>query len=156
MTTRATTYHESGHSVVGVQFALNVRRVVVHPQRRPDGEAGFCELVNVADAIDADAFRSIVYVMAGPQAERRFTGRSDTGDLRDREQAAAIARIIHEHKPADHPDISGTVARAEVIARALMLNPATWAAVEAVAKELERKRSLSGRDVALIVRKVWR
>jgi hypothetical protein len=156
MTTRATAYHEAGHSVAAAQFNFPLRRVVVHQRRTPEGEAGACELVNIADAIDADAFRAVVYTMAGASAEKRFTGRSDAGDLRDREQAAAIARIIHEHKPADHPDIAGTVARAEVIARALMLSPATWRAVEAVAGELERKRSLTGRDIQLIVRKVWR
>jgi hypothetical protein len=151
---RETAYHESGHSTIAVQYGYSLRRVVVHPRRQPDGEAGLTELVSFTQAIDADAVRALVYTMAGPAAERQFTGRSDCGDLRDREQATAIASVIHEHKPVDHPDVAATVARADLIARALMLDPLTWAAVEAVAKALEEKRRLSGREVLSLVRQV--
>lgn len=151
-----TIYHEAGHATVAAQYGFVLRRVVVHPRRRPDGEAGLTELMSFTDAIDADAFRTLVYVAAGGAAERRFSGRSDCGDVRDREQATAIATIIHETKQLDHPDIATTVALAETIARALMLDPVTWAAVEAVAKALEQKRRLSGREVQLITREVWR
>ena len=154
MTIRQTAHHEAGHACVAVQYGLVLRRVIVHPRRTPDGEAGLTELASFAEAIDADAARTLVYVMAGPAAERQFTGRSDCGDLRDREQAAAIAAAIHGHKPVDHPDVAGTVAGAAAIARALMVDPVTWAAVEAVAKALEQKRRLSGREVLSLVRQV--
>jgi hypothetical protein len=149
---RRTIYHESGHATIAAQYGWPIRRVAIHQRRTPEGEAGLCELVNFADALEADAFRSIVYLMAGPSAERQFTGRSDTGDLRDREQAAAIAQGIHEHRPADHPDIARTLQHAELIARALMLDDATWAAVKAVAKALEHKQRLSGSEVRFLVR----
>jgi hypothetical protein len=152
VTERQTAFHEAGHCVCAAQYALSLRTVFVHQRRNPDGEAGRTELVSFVDCIDSDPFRALVYVCAGPAAERRFTGRSDAGDLRDREQATAIASIIHEHKPADHPAIARTVAHAELIARANMLDPVVWAAVEAVAKALEQKKRLTGREVLQLVR----
>lgn len=156
MTERQTCAHEGGHCAIAVQYGYSIRRVVVHPRRTPTGEAGLTELHSFENAIDADPARALVYVLAGGAAERRLTGRKDCGDLRDREQAIAIASIIHEKKPLDHADIAATVARAELIARALMLDPTVWRAVEAVAKALERQRRLSGREVLRLVRQVVR
>lgn len=154
MTLSQTAWHEAGHAVVAVQHGFALKSVVVHPRRKPDGEAGLTELVMFSNA---DAVRLLTYLMAGPAAEKRFSGRSACGDSRDREQAIEVARVIHDmKKPADHPDVVATVARAELIARALMLDDLTWAAVQAVAKALEQKRRLSGRDVLCLVRQVCR
>jgi hypothetical protein len=76
------------------------------------------------------------------------------GDALDRDGASLVASMVLE-LPEEHPRVRAMVARASLIADALMLDEHTWAAVQAVARALEQKHVLSWGDIQVLVRKAW-
>jgi hypothetical protein len=158
VTDRVTAFHEAGHAVAATVFGLDLRLVTVHqPGTRADDTAGSCELSSKLTELDRDPHRVLTYILAGAAAERRLTGRTSPRDAKDRAGAATVASFILEIEDEQHPSVRGLVAAAEAQAVALMYCDETvWRAVERVAKDLQRKGRLTGRDVQLCLREARR
>ena len=149
---RITAIHESAHATIAMQFGFDVRRVLLHrPGARVD-EAGRCETSSWRQDLNADPVRALCYLLAGAAGERRLSGRTSSRDATDRAQAATVASVICEVDDESHPRVRALMHAAETMALGLMYDPVVWTAIERVAAALERKRELSGRDVALVLR----
>lgn len=181
-TRHAVAYHEAGHAVVGVRLRWAIKEVsivrtadtfghIIHPrssvdywaaeevasQRRRSG----IDPRSVADPLGdpahsrlrlARARIDIAVRLAGPKAEKRFTGKwnDDVGGF-DRFQVLDLAlQLAHELSvTADRIIVHESV-------RASRLLDANWPCVEAVAAALLERDQLTGREVRVIVNAAMR
>jgi hypothetical protein len=151
----ATAYHEAGHAVVAVEMHRPLRRVTVVP----DGARktlGCCEQApwprwfrrqprrerdnRTRDFIEAQALIDF----AGGIAEARFKGsRRRLGACRDRNNALTLLERLSGSRKECEAYAAWLYARTEN----LLAQGYVWRMVEAVAAELLRKGTLSGRQL---------
>jgi ATP-dependent Zn protease len=152
---RATAYHEAGHAVMALLLGRGVRSVTVIPDEWTEslGMVTF----NPLPAFDPHFDRSgrtrekcerlILILLAGPVAERRYTGKwCHSGADGDRHAVVEIAsRLIGERTTSSYVRWLSDVANEKFD------GPFAWPAVRTIAAELLRKDRLSGRRV----REIW-
>jgi hypothetical protein len=129
---------------------------VVHPPGAHPAEGGRCHIIDWRRELNTDPVRCLVYVLAGAASEQRLVGRTSPGDGDDREKAAILASSICEVDDLQHPRVRGLLASAETAALAMMHNETTWRAIERVAADLQRRGTLTGRDVQVHLREARR
>jgi hypothetical protein len=140
--------HEGGHSLAAWKAGFSIGTV----QLCESGPAaGLCVVRSWRTEIDVDPINALIYVAAGPAAETRLTGRPSVGDASDRALIETLAAAITE-LPAEHARVRALIERTALIAKAMMLDSKNWSIVTRIAKELERKRVLTGRDIEGLIR----
>jgi hypothetical protein len=151
----ATAYHEAGHAVAMAQRCQRFRTVTIEPGK---GYLGRVQGPAIPRPIlDDSASRrrtalwyddQIFTLLAGPRAERRFTGRSNhRGASYDYEAAAdLIVRMNIPDKAQKH-----YYAYHLATIDAFLATPFWWSKVEAVAVALLDRRTLSGDEARGII-----
>ena len=156
-------YHEAGHAVA---FSL-IGRELVQVFLGPDPGNGGCELTPIETVFDlrdpraqAVAEGHLVAHLAGPVAEAIFLGREEdceglTVSVPDLREALLIleklAQVRTYHKIERTSDLlfwNKWIATAE-----LLRDPPHWAAVEALARVLLRRRCIEGQHAQQIIAK---
>jgi hypothetical protein len=134
-----TAYHEAGHAAIALALGRPVHRVTILPNR---DRLGQCEFGKGTFRPSDDALeREILIALAGLAAEARHSGRYEMGGA-DRD-LRYVRRLVLERKS------ERAAARYEerMLAKveALLDDDGTWRAVEAIAAELLKHRTISGR-----------
>jgi ATP-dependent Zn protease len=135
----ATAYHEAGHAVVALALGRPVRRVSIVP----DGQfLGMCTFgKGVSRPSDDWLEREILIALGGIAAEARHIGTYHwDGAARDQQLAHRLAVQRAGERQAERLE-GRLLAKAEH----LLGQEAHWRAVELIAAELVRHRSISGR-----------
>lgn len=169
-TRRETAYHEAGHAVADHVLGLRVERVTINPvgvfgglcQSSPAGAPVVSqEFLSDLAAIEAKYYgrvappvatlegealdRQLVQLLAGPEAQRRYTRSGSHGDSSDMAQAR---RLLGAGRRSMW-DLCADLADARERTRLLL--DEHWPAVEAVALALQASGTLSGDQVRLLI-----
>ena len=157
-----TAYHEAGHAVAHAEYGLPARRVTI----KSGGDyLGACfgrrALLSRYgpewDSGDRNRLRmekDVIILLAGGEAERRFSGRSNyVGAKSDREQAIDLlcrfASDFYENPGQGKQRIFKTYFKLlELRARELVQNKINWIRIKAVAEKLLEKETLSRKEVS--------
>jgi ATP-dependent Zn protease len=136
-----TAYHEAGHAVIAFVFERPVQKVSILPDQR---RLGHCELrsgVNRAsqDRLEAD----ILIMLAGVAAEAIHSGSYNwPGAAQDLQSVRRLAEMRSGKGQADK-----LTRRLLAKAEHLLLQTRNWNAVDQIAVELVKKKTISGRAV---------
>lgn len=135
MTPSPTAIHEAGHATVARLAGAKVHELVLHDRKH--GFTGYCRH-DEADSLMAAA----AICLAGEAAETRATGRCVFhADHTDRQSALKLF--------GNRRDCAGMLFKAEVAASKLVAE--NWDAIEALAGELEARRTMTGREVEAVL-----
>jgi ATP-dependent Zn protease len=135
----ATCYHEAGHAVVALSLGRDVHKVsaVANSLRLGQVEFKKGQAKKSDDWVEAE----ILIALAGPVAEARFTGVFDEFAAgRDLRAVREFARDRVGERQMERYE-RRMLAKTEY----LLSDDGTWAAVEAIAKELIAQGVVSGR-----------
>lgn len=153
----AVAYHEAGHAVVSIRHRRAFRLVTIVPTlehntlghvwyrprpkwMRPDLD----DSPRIARWIENE----VLVCLAGPAAERRFTGRSnDVGAGSDHRHAVDLALRLHE----DEAVLAKYMAYMLEWARAYVEATPVWEDVEALAAALMERKTLTGTEAKAAV-----
>ena len=136
----ATCYHEAGHAVMALAMGRSIQKVSAVPNSLRLGVVEFKK--GTAKQADDWIEAEILIALAGPLAEAAFTGAFDEhGAARDLRAVRKFAEDRVGDRQAERYE-RRMLAKAEY----LMGDDATWNAVEAIAKELMEKGTISGRS----------
>jgi ATP-dependent Zn protease len=141
-----TAFHEAGHVVAAYVLDREITRVSL------DGPSGATtSLTDDGDEWDRRA-KDIVVAYAGPLAEARKFERANAGGMYEDHLhiRREIEPVAHAHRRAMTPE-DVEVLRSELAAKALQIVDENWGAVEALALELIRTRTLSGPQVVQLL-----
>lgn len=150
-------HHEAGHAVMAALQGVAIMRVTIVPDHgsaghvlHPDHSAAFLARAETSDLRQSDVQKQIMVALAGPEAERRLTGRRNNwGAGSDRQTAVDLAFRVC-------PSVNSASAYLRWLG--VEVKETTnhhvwyWQAVEAVAAALLKKSTLSGRATRKIVR----
>ena len=137
---RHTAYHEAGHAVMAMWLGRDIHRVSILPNKTRLGQ---CELKKGARRASQDRLEDeVLILLAGAVAEGRLTGRycweGASSDLRQ-------ARVLTESR-------AGTARQAERLERrflskaeSIIDDDACWLAIELIASDLLKRKTISGR-----------
>ena len=135
----ATCYHEAGHAVMALAMGRSIQKVSAVPNSLRLGVVEFKKgsAKQADDWIEAE----ILIALAGPLAEAMFTG------IFDPNGAGRDLRAVRKYAADRVGDRQAERYERRMLAKAeyLMRDDATWNAVEAIAKELMEKGTISGR-----------
>src|SRR5947209_8815759 len=133
-----TAYHEAGHAVVALALGRPVQRVSVLPERELLGRCHFRK--GVFRPSEDWLEREILIALGGIAAEARLTGDyAWDGAARDRQYVRRLAVQRAGPRQAERLE-RRLLARAEH----LLAQEGHWRAVELIAAELLRRRTISG------------
>jgi hypothetical protein len=137
----ATAYHEAGHAIVGAGLGAIVKVATVKPRGKILGRVRFA-------ACPDDHESELLCTLAGPFAQKRFAPRSAwRSGNRDFDNAKKlVVSRIHG---------KGTVAQkylAYMEARAAQVVNVFWIDIEAVAKALLERETMTGREIRAVIR----
>ena len=135
----ATCYHEAGHAVMALLMGRSIHKVSAVPNSLRLGVVEFKKGKSKQsdDWIEAE----ILIALAGPFAEAKFTGVFDErGSARD----LRVVRKYAEDRVGER-QVERYERRMLAKAEYLFADEGTWAAVEAIAKEMMDKGTISGR-----------
>jgi hypothetical protein len=131
--------HESAHAVIGRARGIGVRYLFIADRPRPDGIGG-----GVQFTIDGSVEDRVVAVLAAREAHIRLRGSCAPGIVsHDLENAALFIRL---DKPED-PEAA--LERCRLEAEALVRTH--WKQIERVARELRKRRRLSGDELEALL-----
>ncbi len=135
----ATAFHEAGHAVVALYYDRPVHRVSIEPKQRT---AGRCELRKGAQRTALDVIEAeILMALAGLVAEALFTGRYDPAGA---SQDLRYARKLMLSRTTEQ-SLERYERRMLSKVQNLLADDALVHAVKAIAKELLKQRTISGR-----------
>jgi len=147
-----TAYHEAGHAVAAFALKVPVRQATIVPDGDILGHVRHSKLGG-AGRNPRRAERRVIIALAGDIAERHHNPHRRRGDARDLGKAIDIidrlARSDDHLKKWFHR--KKWLAELEKEAADLILSDRWWPTVEAVAKALVQRRTLTGKEVASIV-----
>jgi len=147
---RAVAYHEAGHAVMRLHLGRRLVRVTIKPKGDSLGH-----MLQPKTKIDIQWFgedwrtrrwaeTEIMVSMAGPEAEKRLTGRrNNAGAVSDGENVANVAMKAE----GDGELATAFIRWLELKVAACLASPAVWVQVEAVAAALLERETLSGEEV---------
>lgn len=148
---QATAFHEAGHALVAYLCGQRLSRLEIHGD---EGLSGACHALRVPPSPPLDASTPagraaveelILCTCAGPLAEARLTGGDWDESSSDLDAAVRLALQLED-------DCDAAMQRLEALRRRLdELLGQHWAAVEAVARLLLRRRSVSGEAVEALL-----
>jgi ATP-dependent Zn protease len=151
-------YHEAGHAFMCTAVKIRFSGVTIIPEVVKEGIRGGRVIIPPMRAQEAPHLVNEVWIMrhammyaAGPAAEQRAFGRSDkwaSGWRADRERIDRLARIVCGGPVEGARFVEWMKARADNFIRV------NWLAVEAIAKALLAKETLSSRRVRAICNEV--
>lgn len=161
-TLEETAHHEAGHARIALWFDVPVTHVTIAPREDSLGHVirqGFAKRwkppVQSGDCTPAQRAKletHILISLAGPAAERRFSGfawrwsdRYWAGDIRS---ASENANWI----TGDDEETNAYLRWMRVRAENLIGSPGVWAQVEAIAQSLLRHTTLNGAQVYAAIR----
>jgi hypothetical protein len=132
-------YHEAGHAVIALALDLDLRGVSVIQQSHSSGQT------KLAKKLGAYApWRLAIYIHAGPEAQRHFTGREP-----DAAQVATdmhtVTELLDLTRKASGPSVQDLTARYRAMAYAMIISHEGW--IRAVAAALMQRKALSGDEV---------
>ena len=138
-------YHEAGHAVAARAKNLPIKKCSVVAAGRSDG---FVKLARPLRDLDTRAV--LLFLLAGPAAERRYTRQvSCQGhDDRDRADARLVASLI-ARADEDAPATDAVVQRFDVMAGALV--ELHWPQIQKTAEWLIGYRELSGVELQFLL-----
>jgi len=153
----ATAFHEAGHAVMRLELGRRPVAATIKPDKR-EGTLG--HITHRATKLDVDYFdpndwrlrrwadTEIMTVLAGPEAERRYSGRRNNGGARsDDEWATDVAFWSEESSERTQAYLKWLSLKVQ----AYISSEQVWERVEAVAAALLEKETLSGKEV----REAW-
>jgi hypothetical protein len=153
----ATAYHEAGHAVMRLELGRRPRAATVKPDERK-GTLG--HIAHRATKLDVDYFdpndwrlrrwadTEIMTALAGPEAERRYSGRrNNVGARSDDERTKDVAWWSEESSERTQAYLTWLSLKVQ----AYVSSEQVWKGVEAVATALLEKETLSGKEV----REAW-
>lgn len=138
----ATAYHEAGHAVIALALHRPIERVSIEPNQVRLGHCTLRKGVHgpLKDSVEAE----VLILLGGPGAEARHTGDYDwdagSEDMR-------TVRKLLGMRPGSDRQLKRTERRLLDKAEHLLDQPGAWPAVERIAAELLRSRTVSGRGV---------
>ncbi|MDA1012834.1 MAG: cell division protein FtsH [Planctomycetota bacterium] len=143
----ATAWHEAGHAGMAVSLGRPIEKVTISPSQLQSGDSrlGACKIQKGRSKASQDQLEDeVLILLAGMVAESRFTGRYCTEgaahDLRSVEQLLSMRATNERHIQK--------LARRMLNKTEHVLGGEQHAkAIEAVAQELLRKETISGRAV---------
>jgi hypothetical protein len=134
-----TAFHEAGHTVIALALGRPVHRVTILPNR---DRLGQCEIGKGMVRASEDALeREILIALAGVAAEARHSGRYEmvSADHDLRFVRRLVLRRKSERAAARYEE------RLLRKVEAMLGDDGTWKAVEMIAAELLKHRTISGR-----------
>jgi hypothetical protein len=146
----ATAYHEAGHAVAREQRGLRFRRVTIVPE---DGALGMVESAGVPRWVYEETgsrhrirgwYEDQIFVaLAGPRAERRVIGRRNhVGAGGDYRWVSDLILRLGLPEAAQKPYLDYQIALLD----GFLAVPYWWAKVEALAKALLDRKTLTGAE----------
>lgn len=140
LTERVIALHEAAHAVADIVKGVPILRVTLEPTPT--------SLAHVRPAVRADSIEMSDWVFslaAGAAAERKATGQAALGDENDLSQARLLIAAI-AGTDVDAPQVTERLRTYGILADAFVaLN---WKWIERTADRLQRRRSLTGAEVA--------
>lgn len=135
----ATAYHEAGHAVIALALDRPVHRVSVLPKLKRLGQCEFKK--GVSRGTDDWLEREILIALAGLAAEARHTGRYGLSEAdQDLRYVRRLVLQRTSERAAERYE-RRMLAKVEY----LLSDDVNWAAVEAIAAELLKLGTISGR-----------
>ena len=156
---RSTAYHEAGHAVVQAYFRLKIDRVSIisnadslgHMKGRigTDSSIEYEDSGRVQLAVERDA----IVFLAGMAAQKEFMPRSVRNHHGRSDYRNAISLLV---KLASSEELKLYLKLLEIRARRLVRRPILRVQIEAVAKELLRRKEMNGEQVKKVIRDAMR
>jgi ATP-dependent Zn protease len=135
-----TAYHEAGHAVMALALGRPIHRVTIEPNHR---FLGRCELGSGRFRPSDDVLEiEVLILLAGPVAEARHTGRFNP-DAADHDLRGV--RSLVASRGATWKQVERLERRFLDKTEHWFDRPGMWSAVEAIAAELLKTPTLSGR-----------
>lgn len=156
----ATAYHEAGHAVAYFRLGKRIRKVTIVPN---DGYRGCCfgygklppldGSVEITPAIEKKVEKEIQIFFAGALAEAKHLGRNPRGwsKLTDVDCVMDLAMAMNGSMKTTEAYLNWLY----LAAKELFNDEDTWKAVEAIAQELLKKKTLSGKGAYAIWRDAY-
>lgn len=138
----ATAYHEAGHAAMSLMLRRPIERVSIEPNQVRLGQCKLRKGVHgpLKDSVETE----ILILLGGVGAEARHTGDYNWDAASD--DMRTIRRLL-ELRAGNDRQLKRTESRLFDKAEHLLDAPGMWTAVERIAAELLRYRSMSGRGV---------
>jgi hypothetical protein len=152
---QSTAYHEAGHAIARFALGRRIDRVSILPDADSLGHVRgqvlpshlFAKGGDISDVPTKTVEDQIVILLAGPLAEKRFTGRwNRVGASSDYEGASTVAVSTH----GDDDVRDAFIRYLEAVGKALI--DVHWYLVEALAAALLERETLSGVQVHRVIR----
>jgi ATP-dependent Zn protease len=154
-------YHEAGHAVAHFEFNQKIRKVTIVPNKEYDGccfgygTLPHLDVVRITPVIREKVEDRIIIYFMGILAERRFLGRSlsiQWTKLNDTREAVDLAFYLTGSVEQCNAYINWLYICAKDL---LNSKEKTWKAIEAIAQELLKKKTLSGKEAFQIWRNIY-
>lgn len=146
MTEQTLAHHEAAHAVVSLLVGWPLQRVSIVPNQVPDSLGHSLPAVRIDDRESSDW---LLVTLAGPAAERELTGRPAVGDSADLEVARALLAVTL-NVPGDAPLVAQRLKEWGFVANLRVREHWLW--IQRTARQLRRRRTLTGADVAALYR----
>lgn len=154
---RAVAYHEAGHAVMRLELSRRLSRVTIRPRGDILGHTKQRRSELDVDYFDPRDWRltrwaqtEIMCALAGPEAERRLTGRRNNSGARSDDECVLDVALQAEGYGDERRNAYVTWLKLKV--RDWVAAPPVWAQIEALAKALLERDTLSGDEVRQVCR----
>lgn len=155
----STAYHEAGHAVIAWWLGVHLEAATIEPNEAEGYQGAVVAkfMTAISHKIEYDITPGLqrrvenyaVHTLAGVGAQRKFNPRSVRSYHSRADDQAVVNLLSYLCDPSSKvwkPYVAFMVARA----RAAVENPINWRAIEVLAKELIRRRTMKGKEPAKI------
>jgi len=155
---QATAYHEAGHAMVCWKLGVGIIHVTIIPKAESLGHILRHNILKEDDENDNSRAaksrfeKAIKVCFAGPEAEKKFTGRGNhTGAAGDYENALELV----SHISGDSKLVGLFLKLMSYQVECLIKNNNNWRAIKALAKALLEKETISGKNAKEIMERAF-
>lgn len=154
-------YHEAGHAVAYFEFGKTIRKVTIAPSEEYLGCCfGYCvhfpslNVEPIAPAVREQVENEIINFFIGALAEKRFLGRRPKGWTKLTEIHNAVN--LASNLTGSDKQLNAYLSWLYIIAEEFIYEKEEhWKAIQAIAQELLKKETLSGKEAYRIWRSIY-
>jgi hypothetical protein len=154
----STAYHEAGHAIAAYRFGMRLREITIEPEQGSQGSITGEFTAGITRDIEGEVTAETrlhceqyaIHALAGTEAQRKFNARSlrsHHGHSDYHNAVDVLSRLCSspEHEQKYYDAIQERT-------RAFVHDPVNWRAIDALAKELMRKRTIKGKELREYIR----
>jgi hypothetical protein len=147
----STAYHEAGHAIIAWRFGMHLRRVTIEPSEDSHGlvsgnflaRVAKLDLGDIPPRVQRRIENYAVSMLAGTASQRRYRPRSLRSHHGHSDRHNVIELLSYLCEPSSNV-MTCYYRLMNAQAHATVQNPVNWRAIQILAKELIRQRTMKG------------